>query len=426
MRKCIRYFMISLAFLLLSKNLYAQFDWTFSSPRSEISPSHWIDGEVLFEGKETLAISGNGKVYAHGWWTTTLAVKPEISYEFVTRFLAKNVDESNRSVLARLFWLDANEEKIGRAEYPRTLDGQQSWQTIQQVYKSPPETVKATLELVYRWDEDGTVYFGGTSFKETVDLSPRLVKLATVHYRPRNSSPEGNLTLFAKHIDRAGELGADIVCLPEGITIVGTGKKYLEVSEPIPGPTTLFLGDLAQKHNMYIVAGIYEKEGPVLYNTAVLLDRKGDVLGKYRKVCLPREEIQGGITPGETFPVFETDFGRIGLMICWDVAFPEPARALALKGAEVIFLPIWGGILTLAQARAIENQIYLVSSTYDNDMKTGVFDKEGVLIVEGIKSDPVALVEIDLNERKMWPWLGDFRNRIPRELPFGRSLRGAP
>ena len=110
---------------------------------------------------------------------------------------------------------------------------------------------------------------------------------------------------------------------------------------------------------------------------------------KYRKVSLPREEIDGGLTPGKSFPVFDTDFGRIGLMTCWDVFFPESARSLAGKGAEIIFLPIWGGNLDLARARAIENQVYLVSSTYD--MKTGIFNREGKLIVEGSETDPVAV-----------------------------------
>jgi hypothetical protein len=78
-------------------------------------------------------------------------------------------------------------------------------------------------------------------------------------------------------------------------------------------------------------------------------------------------------------------------------------------------MPIWGGNLDLAKARAIENQVYLVSSTYD--MKTGVFDREGELMVEGTETAPVALVKIDLNERTLWPWLGDFKSRIPRENP---------
>lgn len=139
-----------------------------------------------------------------------------------------------------------------------------------------------------------------------------------------------------------------------------------------------------------------------------------------RKVSLPKEEIAGGITPGKEFPIFETDFGTIGMMICWDVFFPEPARMLSMKGAEIIFMPIWGGNLTLSKARAIENQIYLVSSTYD--MKTGIFDKTGTMIVEGTEQNPVVIQEIDLNQRQMWEWLGEFRNRIRREMPNKNAI----
>jgi predicted amidohydrolase len=268
---------------------------------------------------------------------------------------------------------------------------------------------------------DGSVYFGGTALKKVDAPAPRLVNVAAVHYRPRNTTNAAeNLELFARYVDQAGTMNADIVCLPEGITVVGNGKTYLEASEPVPGPTTRFLGTLAKKHEMYIVAGLLEKDGEVLYNTAVLMDRDGNFAGKYRKVSLPREEIEGGITPGNDFPVFKTDFGKIGMMVCWDVFFPEPARMLSLKGAEIIFMPIWGGNLTLSKARAIENQIYLVSSTYD--MKTGVFDKTGELVVEGTEANPVVMTTIDLNQREMWEWLGEFRNRIRREMPDKNSI----
>jgi predicted amidohydrolase len=86
----------------------------------------------------------------------------------------------------------------------------------------------------------------------------------------------------------------------------------------------------------------------------------------------------------------------------------------------VIFLPIWGGNLILARARAIENQVYLVSSTYD--MKSAVFGLEGEILKEATNEKPVAVVEVDLNRQKLWPWLGDFKNRIPREMPSRKAF----
>ena len=114
--------------------------------------------------------------------------------------------------------------------------------------------------------------------------------------------------------------------------VVLTGVDITSYGADLPGTPTL--GKLAREKNAWIVAGIVEREGSTLYNTAILLDRAGRVAGKYRKVYLPREEIEGGVTPGNSYPVFETDFGKIGMMICWDVQYADPARNLALKGAE--------------------------------------------------------------------------------------------
>ena len=251
-----------------------------------------------------------------------------------------------------------------------------------------------------------------------------MVGLAAVHYYPqKNKTTQQNLNRFAELINQAAEKGADIVCLPEAITMASTGKTPYETAEPIPGPTTDFLASVAKKNNLYIVAGLYERSGPVIYNTAILLDRKGKLAGKYHKVSLPREEVDEAVTPGDSLNVFDTDFGRIGMMVCWDVFFPEPARVLALKGAEIIVMPIWGGNLTLAKARAIENQLYLVTSCYNTKtIKTAVFDRDGTILAEANNDNPVIVVQVDLNERKLWPWLGDFRNRIHREMPSKKAI----
>ena len=398
-------------------------DWKFQSQREEIEPAHWVSGDIRFDDEPTLALSGDGKAYSNGSWTYTYNIAPNTYYEFITHFKPENVNQINRSILAQIIWLNKEDKRVDFIEFPATQAKQSEgdWYRIKQSYLVPEGAVKAKVDLFYRWDDGGTVYFGGTSLKETSAITPRLVRLAAIHHRPENTtSTQENLEQFKEYIHMAGDQKADIVCLPEGITLVGNRKTYVEVSEAIPGPTTKYLGQLAKEHNMYIIAGIIERDGPVVYNTSVLINRNGEFQGKYRKAALPREEIDGGITPGDSFPVFDTDFGKIGMMICWDVSFPEPARMLAMQGAEVIFMPIWGGNLTLAKARAIENQVYLVSSTYD--MKTGVFDRAGDLLDEGTTENPVVVVEVDLNKRKLWDWLGEFRNRIQREMPSAKAI----
>lgn len=396
--------------------------WKFSSQRPELEPNYFIDNAVKFHESPTLAIAGEGEEIANGCWYATVAVDPLKWHEFKAHFQPVNIDQINRSILARILWYDDDDQQIARAEYPKTLDEKTAdkWLILHEIYKVPEGATQARIELIYRWDADGEVRFGGISMAETNDPGKRLVRLATIHHRPRNSSgPKENLQQFAKLIEQAAEQNADIVCLPEGSTMVGTGLDYVTASELVPGRTTDFLGEIARKHNLYIIAGMLEKDGETVYNTAVLIDRNGKLAGKYHKVSLPREEIEGGVTPGDSLPVFDTDFGKIGMMICWDVTFPEAARTLAFQGAEVIFLPIWGGHLTLAKARALENQIYLVSSTYS--MKSAVFDQEGEIMQEATEENPVIVVEVDLNKRKYWPWLGDFKNRIKREVPSQKS-----
>src|SRR5688500_17032213 len=105
------------------------------------------------------------------------------------------------------------------------------------------------------------------------------------------------------------------------------------------------------------------------------------------------------------------------MMICWDVSYPEVARELSARGAEMILMPIWGGNETLARARAIENQVYVVASGYD--FRTAVYNKAGETMAAAKSQDEscVIHVEIDLNERLLWPWLGDWRSRVWLEGP---------
>ena len=167
-----------------------------------------------------------------------------------------------------------------------------------------------------------------------------------------------------------------------------------------------------------MIPRIFEKDGGTNYNTSILLGRDGKLIGKYRKVCLPRGEIDGGLAPGNEYPVFDLDFGRIGMMICWDVAYPEVARELSAKGAEIIFMPIWGGNETLCKARAIENQNYLVISSYD--LKSAIYDRQGETLASAkqIRDNSEAVIaEIDLNKPHHVKWTGNWRSRIWLEGP---------
>jgi len=257
----------------------------------------------------------------------------------------------------------------------------------------------------------GRVAWDQLSLKAITAPSQRNVKVAAIRLRPKGDDP---VEKFIELSRRAVPEGTDVILLPEGITVVGTPKKYAEVSEVIPGPTTERLGVLAREKKAWVVAGIYERDGGTVFNTAVLIDRKGRYAGKYRKVYIPREEMEAGITPGDDYPVYETDFGKVGMMICYDVFFADPARGLATNGAELILMPIWGGKETLARARAEENHVFMATSGYD--FPAMIYDPVGETLARTEVDGTVAVTTIDLAKRYDEKWLGNMKARFFREL----------
>lgn len=395
--------MTRVAWLWLPLTLCAQ-EWRAWAPRPEVAPR-------LSRDSAALVVEGAGNAAVFGGWEGLFPVRGAGQwYRLQARYRASGPEYEPLQAPVRIDWMAADGRRAGQPEYAWRVTGKDV-RTVTLDAPAPDHATHARVQLLIQNAPRARVRWSDVTLTPVDPPRPRLVRVASVRLRPRGPDPVARfLAVAAEKIT----VKPDVILLPEGITQVGTGKKYADVAEPIPGPVTDRLGALARKAGAWVVAGVYEREGNILYNTAVLLNREGKVAGKYRKVYLPREELEGGLTPGSSYPVFDTDFGRIGLMICWDVQYADPARALALRGAEMILMPIWGGNETLARARAIENHLFVVSSGYD--FPSLVFDPLGETVARSETDGTVAEAAVDLNRRYVDSWLGDMRGRFFREL----------
>ncbi len=388
--------------------------WRLRAARPEIAPRAFVAASPSRGEPGALALSGEGNAAAAGGWERRIdGVVPGQWYRLTAYYRALQVAYESWQVVARLDWSAPDGTRVGQPDYAWRCERDGEWRKVTLEAPAPASAASVLMQLQIR-DSPGVVYWDDLRLEAIETPAPRRATVAALNLRPSHTASAAESVHAWVALAEAAAPAADVLLLSEGIPMVGTGRTYVEVAEPVPGPTTTALGELARRRHAWVVAGLYERAGSVVYNSAVLIDRSGAVAGTYRKVYLPREEVEGGLTAGSTYPVFATDFGRVGLMICWDTQFADPARALALGGAELLLVPIAGGNDTLVRARAIENRVFLASSGYD--FPTQVVDPDGQVLARAVTDGTVAVATIDLNRRYLDPWLGDMRGRLFKEL----------
>jgi N-carbamoylputrescine amidase len=260
-----------------------------------------------------------------------------------------------------------------------------------------------------------------------------------------NCSPDKARNLEKAHLlsKIAIESGAKIICFQELFTThwfpMDINPENFQLAEEVPGPTTETLQQVAQKSQVVIIVPLFEKDPRGLYfNTAVVIDADGEILGKYRKIHIPQIplwEEKAYFHPGDLgFPVLATRYGRVGVQICWDNFFPEGSRILALKGAQMIFSPTAAAFASQEKwekvicANAVTSGIYILRvNRVGKEAKQIFYGKSFCATPEGELVDQpsgaqegVVMADIDLMEiertRRVWTFLRDRRPELYGEL----------
>jgi beta-ureidopropionase len=272
-----------------------------------------------------------------------------------------------------------------------------------------------------------------------------MVRIAGVRFTG-HVDREVNVRTAIRLVRSAAGRGAKIVCLPELFNTmyfcVETRREYFEWAEPIPGPTVERMGEVAREAGIALICPLFERAGAAYYNAAAVIGPDGRVIGTYRKSSIPfmdrarsrepRGDEKFYFSPGDLgFPTFDTPFGRIGILICYDRHFPEAARVLGLGGAEIVFVPtnttrmarhLWDLEL---RAHAVANVYYVCGvnkvgvdvggSSRDHHGASLIASPRGEILAEASATrEDIAIADVDLTVipelRALW---GYYRDRRP-------------
>jgi N-carbamoylputrescine amidase len=279
------------------------------------------------------------------------------------------------------------------------------------------------------------------AFLKFLNRKQPLIKLAGIQISC-SEEKERNIDKATRFVQLAVERGANMVCFQELFAMQWFPKEmnpgHFQLAESVDGPTVKRMQSLAKEHDVVLICPIFEKDKETFFNSAVVIDAGGNILGSYRKIHVPQiplwEERFYFSSGNLGFPVFKTKFALIGVQICWDNFFPEGSRILALKGAQIIFSPTAAAFAsqekwkTVISSNAMTNGVFIfrvnrVGSEEKQDFygKSFCISPEGELLDKpsGMK-EGITFVDIDLKSidriRKEWPFLKDRRPENYQEI----------
>lgn len=388
--------------------------WRVQSPRPTLMPKFQLVeryGERL-----ALAAEGNGRHECLGYIHSPVSLSSGKYYRMRFELKAEGLEDLNRHILHGAFGKGFNNGIFSYHRNNECIVGEAT-------FAGPDNSLEVEMRLYFRFSANGRVVWTNVYIEECAPIPSRQVSIAC----RQGGLPKGaGMSYWETWLDNAGKINADVALLPE----MYNGKEP-SAAEPLDGPSGRLLATKARQWRMYTCASFYEKRGDLVYNTAPLFSREGKLVGKYEKYYPYDPELDRGVTPGNCFRVFDTDFGKVGIMICYDSWFPEDARMLSLNGAELVLFPSSGYYVDLMPARASDNGVWIAASSLQ--CPAGIWDSAGARAGEAIPSptrfvasnirgysfDPeshMASARIDLSQRYSPQWWGANEVRTGREV----------
>ena len=328
--------------------------WKLTAFQKELVPDFSVKEDA---NGRYLSLSGGGDAKANAHISTNVRLTPG-TYMFKTLFSISGDVNPQRNLLFQI-------NSAGIHDFYRLDNGMVEGRET--IVITGNQARDAVLRVYYRFNAGGEVKIRSISITPTEPVQPRWARFACTQDTVKS------IRQIEALAEQAAKDGADLLLYPEGLE--PTGKDSMDGD----GVMNL-LSKLAAKHKMYLSASIYvvDKTDGKKYNRGVLYDRSGKLCGVYDKIhpYSPETNLQG-ITPGSKTDIFETDFGKIGMVICADVWFTDVTQLFALKGAEVILYPVAGYFRSLIPARCADNRVGFVISVIDKRFGYGIFDTAG-------------------------------------------------
>ena len=376
---------------------------------------------------ESLDIEVRSESYSMGKWISRTPVEAGKTYDFSV-VCKTDTDITNVYAIATIWDKDGNMLIRDHIENCKKIDVRYYFSDK---FLIPDNGCEFETELWLKGNNARVSWYqphltAGDAKKE------RNVRVAIAYIEPeyeKEHTLEYNKQTIIDAIDKCGELNPDVIVLSEGMLGRGTNIPMKDKAETENGEMCSIIRKKADEYNSYLVYNFHEVEGSEYYNTSILIGRNGETVGKFRKTHLTVGEYEQGLTPGCEYPVFETDFGKVGMLICYDHYFSPTTEELVKNGAEIIFVSTAGDSAEKSVARAMDGGVYFAICGLNTENSHGwgpgrIIAPDGEIIAHTSKSLQPAFSEIDLNKkiRRFWLSLGPAQSHIKGVYKYEKNI----